>query len=61
MIYLEDIGPKQTRVRLVGKGYGADEESQKLRNFFDKGNSYTLQKLQEKFTKQAETRTVKPR
>ncbi len=60
VIYLEDVGPKQTLVRLVGNGYGADEESQKLRGFFDKGNSYTLQKLQEKFTNQTNTRTVKP-
>jgi hypothetical protein len=29
--------------------YGDDEESLKLRSFFEKGNAYTLQKLQEKF------------
>lgn len=50
VIYFEEIGPKQTRVRVVGNGYGDDEESQKLRSFFDKGNSFTLQKLQEKFS-----------
>ena len=27
----------------------SDEESKKLRDFFDKGNAYTLKKLQEKF------------
>ena len=58
VIYLEEVGPKQTRVRLVGNGYGADEESQKLRNFFDNGNTYTLKKLQEKFTgKKAENKS----
>ena len=51
VIYLDEVGPKQTRVRVVGNGYGDDDESQKLRSFFDKGNSYTLQKLQEKFSK----------
>lgn len=49
VLYFDEVGPKQTRVRVVGNGYGDDEESMKLRSFFDKGNSYTLQKLQEKF------------
>jgi uncharacterized protein YndB with AHSA1/START domain len=49
VIYLEDEGPSRTRLRLVGTGYGDDEESRKLRTFFEKGNSYTLKKLQEKF------------
>lgn len=48
VIYFDEVSPKQTHVRVVGNGYGDDEESQKLRSFFDKGNSYTLQKLQEK-------------
>jgi uncharacterized protein YndB with AHSA1/START domain len=60
VIYLEDVSSKQTRVRLVGNGYGDDEESQKLRSFFDKGNSYTLQKLQEKLTGKNGTLPVKP-
>jgi hypothetical protein len=50
VIYLEEIGSKQTRVRIVGNGYGTDEQSLKLRGFFDNGNTYTLKKLQEKFT-----------
>ena len=33
----------------MGTGYGDDEESQKLRSFFERGNAYTLKKLQEKF------------
>ena len=35
-------------------GYGDDEESQKLRGFFDRGNAYTLKKLQEKFAAKEE-------
>ena len=49
VIYFEDAGPSLTRLRIVGNGYGDDEESRKLRSFFEKGNAYTLQKLQEKF------------
>jgi uncharacterized protein YndB with AHSA1/START domain len=50
VLYFEDAGPSLTRLRIVGNGYGDDDESRKLRSFFEKGNSYTLQKLQEKFT-----------
>jgi uncharacterized protein YndB with AHSA1/START domain len=45
----EADGPSRTRVRIVGLGYGTDDESTKLRKFFDYGNTYTLKKLQEKF------------
>ena len=59
VLYFEDAGHSLTRLRIVGIGYGDDEESQKLRSFFDKGNSYTLKKLQEKFVKTAETTAKK--
>jgi len=49
VIYFSDAGPGRTRLRIVGLGFGNDEDSQKLRGFFDKGNAYTLKKLQEKF------------
>jgi hypothetical protein len=49
VIYLEAAGPRATRVRFVGLGFGGDEESQKMRAFFDRGNAYTLKKLQERF------------
>jgi uncharacterized protein YndB with AHSA1/START domain len=51
VMYFEEAGPKRTRLRIVGLGYSADEASQKLRAFFDKGNAYTLKKLQEHFSK----------
>lgn len=50
VIYFEDVGPNKTRLRLVGLGYGDDDESKKMRAFFEKGNAYTLQKMQEYFT-----------
>jgi len=49
VIYLEPAGPSATRVRFVGLGFGGDEESVKMRAFFDRGNAYTLKKLQERF------------
>ncbi len=51
VLYFEEAGPNSTRVRVVGLGYGADEESKKLRVFFEKGNAYTLKRLQEHFAK----------
>jgi uncharacterized protein YndB with AHSA1/START domain len=49
VLHFDEEGPSRTRLRLVGTGYGSDEESQKLRAFFERGNAYTLKKLQEKF------------
>ena len=49
VIYFEAAGPRTTRVRFVGLGFGSDEESVKMRAFFDRGNAYTLKKLQERF------------
>lgn len=49
VIYFERVGPKQTKVTVVGLGWGTDEASQRVRAFFDKGNAYTLKKLQERF------------
>ncbi len=49
VIYFEANTPKTTRVRIVGLGFGDDEESKKMRAFFDRGNAFTLKKLQERF------------
>jgi uncharacterized protein YndB with AHSA1/START domain len=53
VFHFEDAGPSGTRLRIVGLGYGDDEESKKLRGFFEYGNAYTLKKLQEKFAGKA--------
>jgi uncharacterized protein YndB with AHSA1/START domain len=50
VIRFEEVGPSRTRLSITGVGYGDDEESKKLRSFFDKGNAYTLKKLREKFS-----------
>lgn len=49
VIYFEAASPRTTRVRFVGLGFGSDEESVKMRAFFDRGNAYTLKKLRERF------------
>jgi hypothetical protein len=45
VIYFEAVSPRTTRVRIVGLGFGDDEESRKMRAFFDRGNAFTLKKL----------------
>jgi uncharacterized protein YndB with AHSA1/START domain len=49
VIRFEELAPSRTRLTITGLGYGNDDESKKLRQFFDKGNAYTIKKLQEKF------------
>lgn len=56
VIYFEPAGPRATRVRFVGLGFGGDEESKKMRAFFDRGNAYTLKQLQERFASKKQGR-----
>jgi uncharacterized protein YndB with AHSA1/START domain len=49
VVYFDANTPKTTRVRIVGLGFGDDDESKKMRAFFDRGNAFTLKKLQERF------------
>lgn len=51
VVYFEPEGPASTHVRVVSLGFGADEESKKMRAFFDRGNAFTLQQLQKLFAK----------
>ena len=41
-----------THVRMVGLGYGEDEPSRELRQFFDKGNRWTLDHLAKPYAPQ---------
>ena len=45
VLYLEPLGPKQTKVTLKGLGYGEDEESKKCRAFFERGNKISMDSL----------------
>jgi uncharacterized protein YndB with AHSA1/START domain len=58
VIHFEDAGPGRTRLRIVGVGYGDDDESRKLKGFFAKGNEYTIKKLQAKFDPKAKRPTA---
>ena len=51
VIYLEDAGPGKTKVTVIGHGFGADEEAQKMRRFFQAGNDLTLDRLQKHLAK----------
>ena len=50
---LTDLGNGRTHLRLAGLGYTRDEESQKMRRFFEAGNTWTLQVLQRQFDETA--------
>ena len=49
VVYFDADGPARTKVREVSLGFGADEESQKMRAFFSQGNATTLAQLQRHF------------
>lgn len=49
VVYFDDAEGGRTHVRCVGLGYGDDAESQQMMDFFERGNRWTLQRLQEKF------------
>lgn len=49
VIYFEPRGETATSVREVSLGFGGDEESQRMRAFFERGNAFTLKRLQEHF------------
>ena len=54
VMYFDALSPKRTRLRIIGLGYGTDEEATKMRAFFEMGNAWTISKLQEKFPAPAE-------
>ncbi|RIJ32449.1 SRPBCC family protein [Henriciella mobilis] len=47
----EPVGTDRTRVKISGVGYGDDEESARLRDFFIQGNAYSLRALHDRFVK----------
>lgn len=51
VIYFEVLPNNHTLVRVISLGYSEESESQKLREFFKKGNAYTMEKLQKRFAK----------
>ena len=49
VIYFEPVGADKTRVSIRMLGYTDDEESQKMREFFVRGNQHTLDQLAAKY------------
>jgi uncharacterized protein YndB with AHSA1/START domain len=47
---LEAVGPDRTRVRLTGVGYPDNAAGRRLLEFFEQGNSATLDMLRRRFT-----------
>jgi uncharacterized protein YndB with AHSA1/START domain len=45
VMYFEPDGDAQTRIRVVSLGFTPDEESQRMRAFFERGNADTLEQL----------------
>ena len=49
VLYLDELGPDETHIRIVSAGFGSDEESQNMRAFFVRGNAFTLEQLERRF------------
>jgi uncharacterized protein YndB with AHSA1/START domain len=45
VLYFDAVGEGKTRVTCRSLGFGADDESQKMRAFFREGNAHTLSEL----------------
>lgn len=50
VVYFEPKGETKTLVRIVCSGFNETTESIKMREFFDRGNGFTLQELQKRFS-----------
>ena len=49
VLYFQALPDGKTSLRIVGMGFGSDEESQRMKAFFTQGNAYTLAQLQKLF------------
>lgn len=49
VLYFQPTAEGKTSLRIVGMGFGKDEESQRMKQFFEQGNTYTLTQLQKHF------------
>lgn len=50
VIYFEPLDAGKTKLRIVGCGYDSTEESRKMKQYFDKGNAWTIDHVREKLT-----------
>ena len=56
IVYFEAQGENATRIREVCLGFGQDNASQMMREFFDRSNAGTLKLLQKQFAPNADSR-----
>src|SRR5437870_5814072 len=56
VVYLTPEGDHATRVWEVSMGFGNDDESKKMREFFNRGNAFTLQRLQKRLVPKADAK-----
>lgn len=49
VLYFQATADGRTTLRIVGLGFGADDESQRMKEFFRQGNAFTLTQLQKHF------------
>lgn len=52
VVYFDALGPNRTRVRQVNLGFGNDEESRKMREFFETSDAEVMSALQKRFAAQ---------
>lgn len=46
IMYFESVAPDETLVRVVAHGFSTDEESKRMRAFFEQGNAATILQMQ---------------
>jgi hypothetical protein len=51
VLYFSVVSNDKTQLRVVGLGFKSDSEAQEMREFFKRGNEFTLTQLQEHFAK----------
>lgn len=51
VIHFDAIADTSTQLRVVSMGFTPDDESQRMKAVFERGNALTVTRLQEKFRK----------
>jgi uncharacterized protein YndB with AHSA1/START domain len=49
VLYFQPTADGKTLLRIVGLGFGSDEESRQMKEFFRQGNAFTLSQVQKRF------------
>ena len=48
VMYFESVSREETLVRVVAHGFSSNEESQRMRAFFEQGNAATIRQMQDR-------------